>query len=193
MSVSVSLLHSQYKQPPSASAHRFAKMLFPHPQYFYLLLQLGGWLLTPMNDITHTVHAKTAPWLEIGEISSHCSVQTNNTPFCSVTVSLLQAHARLVSRTSISAGNSNAKSVLCQEAALLSCTAVCNRKAVNLSKVKTSKPEFMPQFLSVMPHGFYLLHDLTSLKHVYCRGCGSANPHTPPPSSYHPSHPGSPK
>lgn len=146
-----------------------------------------------MSDITHTVHAKTAPRLEIGEISSHCSVLTNNTPFCSVTVSLLQAHAWLVSGTSISAGNSYAKPVLCQEAALLSCAAVCNRKAVNLSKVKTSKPEFMPQFLRVMPHGFFLLHDLTSLEHAYCGGCGSANPRTPPPSSYHPSHPGSPK
>lgn len=45
----------------------------------------------------------------------------------------------------------------------------------------------------VMPHGFCLLRDSTSPAHIYCSGCGSANPHADSPSAFHPSHLGSPK
>lgn len=34
ITVSITLLHSQYKQEPSASPHRYAKVLFPDPYYF---------------------------------------------------------------------------------------------------------------------------------------------------------------
>lgn len=47
------------------------------------------------------------------------------------------------------------KTVHFQEAAVLSYAAACNRKAVNLSKVRTSKPELMPQFLRLYPMGFF--------------------------------------
>ena len=51
-------------------------------------------------------------------------------------------------------GNTYMKTVHFQEAAVLSYAAVCNRKAVNLNKVRTSKPELMPQFLRLCPTGF---------------------------------------
>lgn len=51
-------------------------------------------------------------------------------------------------------GNVYAKPVHFHQAAVLSYAAVCNRKAVNPSKVRTSKLEPMAQFLRLCPMGF---------------------------------------
>lgn len=69
ITVSFALLHGQYKQAPSAYPCRSAKTLFPDPQYFSFLFQLGG--CSPDTSEwhgTHAVHAMTTSWLEIGEI-----------------------------------------------------------------------------------------------------------------------------
>lgn len=86
----------------------------------------------------------------------------------------------LLPTSSISAipalGNMYTKTVHFQEAAVLSYAAECNRKAVNLSKVRTSKQELMPLLLRLCPTGFVCCVTQQALNTSTAEGVGVQTP-----------------